>query len=106
MLKLNMEILKIKAKFKKDGMMRFISHLDFIRLIYRALRRAEIPFVLTQGFSPHPKVKFGQAMKLGVRGEMGVLFFLTAKMDLLEFKDRMDRQLNQDLRIVDINYAE
>ena len=101
-----MDTLKIEAKFKKDGMMRFISHLDFIRLIYRALRRAEIPFVLTEGFSPHPKVKFSQALKLGVRGEMGVLFFLKTKMELLEFKDRMDRQLNKDLRTIEINYAE
>ncbi|MFH1093806.1 MAG: TIGR03936 family radical SAM-associated protein [Candidatus Omnitrophota bacterium] len=101
-----MDVLKIKAKFKKDGMMRFISHLDFIRLIYRALRRAEIPFVLTEGFSPHPKVKFDQALKLGVRGEMEVLFFLKTKMELLEFKDRIDRQLNEDLRTIEINYAE
>lgn len=100
-----MDVLKIKAKFKKDGMMRFISHLDFIRLIYRALRRAEIPFVLTEGFSPHPKVKFDQALKLGVRGEMEVLFLKT-KMELLEFKDRIDRQLNEDLRTIEINYAE
>ena len=86
--------------------MRFISHLDFIRLIYRALRRAEIPFVLTSGFSPRPKVKFGQALKLGVEGEMLVQFFLTSKIALQEFKDKMEKQLNEGLRIVGIDYAE
>ncbi len=100
-----MDIWEITARFKKDGMMRFISHLDFVRLIYRALRRAQIPFVMTEGFSPHPKVKFGQALKLGANGEMAVIFFLRIKMDLLEFKDKMNRQLNQDLRIIEINYA-
>lgn len=97
---------KIKAEFKKEGMMRFISHLDFIRLIYRALRRAQIPFVMTQGFSPHPKVKFDAALKLGVVGGMGVVFFLKEEMDLNEFKNRIDRQLNKDLRTIEINYAE
>ncbi|MCK4993508.1 MAG: TIGR03936 family radical SAM-associated protein [Candidatus Omnitrophica bacterium] len=105
-MKIILDAIKIKATFKKDGMMRFISHLDFIRLIYRALRRADIPFVLTQGFSPHPKVKFDTALKLGVRGKMGVMFFLRTKMALLEFKDKMDIQLNKDLRTIDINYAE
>lgn len=101
-----MQSVKLVVSFKKTGMMRYISHLDFIRLIYRALRRASIPYFLTNGFNPHPKVKFGQALKLGVEGEVQTVFFLTSKMDLQDFRSKMEQQLNQDLKVVDINYAE
>jgi len=101
-----MDCVKLAVRFKKTGMMRFISHLDFVRLTYRALRRAGIPYVLTNGFNPHPKVKFAQALKLGLEGEIETLFFLKYKVDLEDFKTKITQQLNKDLEVVDINYAE
>jgi radical SAM-linked protein len=46
--------------------MRFISHLDLMRLFQRALRRADLPVTITQGFSPHSKISVNRALKLGV----------------------------------------
>ena len=37
--------------------MRFISHLDLMRLIMRAARRGDLPLYYTEGFSPHPKLR-------------------------------------------------
>ena len=101
-----MQSIKLVVKFKKTGLMRYISHLDFIRSIYRALRRANIPFIFTEGYNPRPKVKFGQALKLGVEGEIETEFFLKTKIELSEFQVRMKKELNQDLRMMEINYAE
>ena len=58
--------MKIDSTFQKTGDMRFISHLDLMRLFQRALRRADLPVTMTQGFSPHLKMSTGRALKLGV----------------------------------------
>ena len=47
--------------------MRFISHLDLMRLFQRALRRADLPVTITQGFSPHLKISINRALKLGAQ---------------------------------------
>jgi radical SAM-linked protein len=49
--------------------MKFISHLDLLRLFTRAFRRADIPLKMTEGFSPHPKISIVKALKLGIESE-------------------------------------
>jgi len=49
--------------------MRYISHLDLMRLFARAMRRAGLPLKLTEGFSPHPRLSLSRALKLGVESE-------------------------------------
>lgn len=100
-----MQFNKIYISFSKKGMIRYISHLDFIRLIYRALRRADLPFVLSEGFNPRPKIDFGQALKLGVEGIMEIVFFLKTEIALDEFKQKMEQQLTEDIRILEISYG-
>ena len=46
-------VLKVRIKFCKYGMMKFIGHLDMMRFFQKALRRAEIPVKYTEGYSPH-----------------------------------------------------
>ena len=46
--------------------MRFISHLDLVRLFQRASRRAKLPVTVTKGFSPRLKISITKALKLGV----------------------------------------
>ena len=56
--------------------MRFISHLDLVRLFQRASRRAGLPVTVTKGFSPHLKISITRALKLGVEsaGEEAVFY--------------------------------
>jgi radical SAM-linked protein len=49
--------------------MRFVSHLDLIRLFQRALRRAGLPVTITKGFSPHLKMSIARALKLGLESD-------------------------------------
>lgn len=55
-----------RMKFEKYGDMIYISHLDVQRLLHRAFRRAEIEVSYSQGFNPHPKMSYGNALALGV----------------------------------------
>ena len=45
--------MNIRMKFKKNGCMKFIGHLDIMRYFQKAIRRAEIDIAYSEGFSPH-----------------------------------------------------
>ena len=45
--------------------MRYISHLDIMRLFQRALKRTEIKLKYSEGYSPHPKMSIAQPLSLG-----------------------------------------
>jgi radical SAM-linked protein len=54
-----------RIKYTKEGLVRFISHLDTMRVLKRALSRADIPVAYSQGFNPRPKISMGPALQLG-----------------------------------------
>lgn len=64
------------VRFRKDGYIRYTSHLDMLRLFKRAFKRAGVPLVYSQGFNPHPKMGFAQPLSLGY----------TSCCELLEFE--------------------
>lgn len=56
----------LRCKFKKVDDICYISHLETMKTIERALRRANINLSFSQGFNPHPKMAFAQALSLGL----------------------------------------
>lgn len=58
--------MKIRIKFRKYGIMRFIGHLDIMRYFQKAIRRAGIPIVYTEGFSPHQVMSFAAPLGVGI----------------------------------------
>src|SRR5262245_56686955 len=59
---------RYRLRFKKTGDLRLVSHHDLMHVLERLMRRAEVPFALTQGFHPQPKISFALALALGVAG--------------------------------------
>ncbi|RJP73144.1 MAG: DUF2344 domain-containing protein [Candidatus Abyssobacteria bacterium SURF_17] len=55
-----------RIKYAKLGRIRFISHLDVMRAIIRAINRARIPVAYTEGFNPRPKLSMGPALPVGI----------------------------------------
>jgi radical SAM-linked protein len=64
---------KIRLRFAKCGDIRLVSHHDLVRCLERALRRAEIPVAVTQGFNPRPKITFALSLALGIEGRREVV---------------------------------
>jgi len=52
-------------KFSKEGNIRYISHLDLLRLFKRSFKRTGIKLEYSQGFNPHPRMSFAQPLSLG-----------------------------------------
>lgn len=60
---------RLRICYAKTGLSRYLSHLETVRLIERAGRRAKWPIAFSGGFHPHPKMSFGPALSVGVAGE-------------------------------------
>ncbi len=54
--------------YEKTGLARFLSHLDTMRTIERALRRAKIQLAFSQGFHPKMLLSFPPPLALGMEG--------------------------------------
>jgi radical SAM-linked protein len=90
------------CRYRKEGELRWISHLDLMRTLERAMRRAQLPLELTQGHNPRPKLSFGPPLPLGATGE-GEMFavHLTEPWLAEQLKERLGAQLPAGLELVD-----
>lgn len=61
-------LFRLRVTFSKQGRLALLSHLEVARALERAVRRAGLPFAVSQGFSPHMKIAFGAALPVGVGG--------------------------------------
>ncbi|MCL1997506.1 MAG: TIGR03936 family radical SAM-associated protein [Turicibacter sp.] len=53
-------------KFAKTGKMIYIGHLDLVKVLQAAIRRADLPVVYSEGFNPHQKMSFALPLSLGM----------------------------------------
>ena len=92
---------KIRFEFQKVGELRYLSHLELMRALQRALRRAGVPLAYTQGFNPQPRVSVAQALAVGVEGlrELGEVE-LTLWLQPAEFLARWNAHLPLELKIL------
>jgi len=91
---------KVNFTFTKKDKMKFISHLDLMRLFMRSLRRSEMPLKITQGFSPHPKLSIKRALKLGLESDNEeATVILREFMDSADFRKNLQDQLPSGIEI-------
>jgi len=89
--------------FSKSGRGRFLSHLEMVTALQRAMRRAKLPLAYSQGYHPSPKVSFGDALPLGLESqaeEMKVI--LHQPMLPSEVGKRLNSELPPGLEILEV----
>lgn len=60
--------MRMIAAFEKSDQVRFIGHLDLMRVVQRALRRSGLPICYSKGFNPHVMLSFAAPLAVGVSG--------------------------------------
>ena len=70
---LNIDRWDYRLTFAKEGRARYISHLDLMRTMQRAIKRAGVPIWYTQGFNPHAYLMFPLALPLGTDSRVEIL---------------------------------
>src|SRR5947208_13781264 len=83
---------KYRLRFAKADDLRLVSHHDLMHVFERMMRRAEIPFAVTQGFHPQPKMSFALSLALGVIGRNEVFDLETTReLDPDDLRARLNR---------------
>ena len=67
------QIFRIRLRFEKSELIRWLSHHDLIRAVDRLLRRLALPVVQSQGFHPQPNIVFALSLPLGAIGREEIL---------------------------------
>ncbi len=60
---------RLRVTYRMAGRLVMLSHLETARALERIVRRADLPYAVSQGFSPHMKMAFGAALPVGVGGD-------------------------------------
>jgi radical SAM-linked protein len=91
---------RIRFRYAVGEPLKFLSHLDLMRLFHRAMRRSGLPMAYTQGFNPHPKLNLAAPLPVGVTasGEYGDLF-LTEPLSPGDFLQALAAQLPAGLSL-------
>ena len=59
-------MIKVRLRFSKTGPLRFIGHLDFLKVFQQTVARAKLPIAYSQGFNPHMLMSFALPLPLGM----------------------------------------
>ncbi|MCK4698261.1 MAG: TIGR03936 family radical SAM-associated protein [Dehalococcoidia bacterium] len=94
---------RLRVRFKRGEEIKFISHLDLIRLWQRALHRARLPLTYSKGFSPHPRISLAVPLAIGVTSEAELAdIFLDRPISPHFFSAALSQQLPPGIEIVQV----
>lgn len=98
---------KFRFRFRKSDGLRLLSHHDLMRCGERMLRRAGLPFKMTGGFHPTPRLVFALSLSLGMIGHNEVVELeLTEPHDSDDVLDRLRRQAPVGLTFTSVRVVE
>ncbi len=90
----------VRMFFEKTGMAKFISHLDTVRCVTRAMKRANVPIWFTEGFNPHAFMSFAMPLSLGFESYCETVDFrLTEDVNLDELAENLNNALPVDITV-------
>ena len=93
--------MKVRIKFSKTGVIKFIGHLDLMRFFQKAFRRTDIKVRYSGGFSPHMIMSFAQALGVGVESK-GEYFDVELEdgQDIFDLVEELNRQMVEGIEVI------
>ncbi len=97
-------MIKLRMKFSKHGPIRFLGHLDVMRYVQKAIRRAEIDIKYSEGYSPHQILSFAQPLSVGATTDgdymdMTLLSCVSPK----QVMDDLNNAMNEGIKILSVS---
>jgi radical SAM-linked protein len=98
-----MKIQRLRVRFARSEVVKYVTHLDLMRLWERALRRANIDMAYSEGFTPHAQLSLAAPLAVGMTSEGELLdVFLASRMAPLEFMRDVCRQLPAGIEALEV----
>ena len=93
--------LKVEIRYGKRGQLRFLGHLEVMKVFQRALRRLEAPVIWSQGFRPSVRLGFGPALATGFGSESEFAELeLKAPVDVAAFGLLLKAEMPEELPVL------
>ena len=92
--------MRLRVEYSVGPELKFLGNLDMMHLMERALRRAAIPYCLSEGFNPHIRMSMGTVLPVGIWGKHEYFDLDLAEMDLSEFVYSLNDALPPALTIL------
>lgn len=96
----------LRVTFNKKNYLKYIGHLDLMRLFHRSFNRADIPLKYSEGFNPHPKFSIASPLSLGIESEEE---YMDVELDYIpvdEFVEKVNDVLPKDIQIIKGKYLD
>lgn len=74
--------------------------MDLVRVLERAIRRADLPVKYSEGFNPRPRMSFGPPLPLGMTSEAEIAVLrMDVAIDADEVRERLNAQLPEGITV-------
>lgn len=85
--------MRLRAEYRVGPELKFLANLDMMHLMERALRRARVPYLLSEGFNPHIRLSMGTVLPVGLWGDKEYFDLELDYMPEADFMTRMNEVL-------------
>lgn len=93
----------VRVIYEKGDKVRFLGHLDIVRVVQMSVARAGWPVKMSEGFSPKPRMDFGSPLPVGVAGYEEMFEVVLTEARPLDWLARtLSAQFPSDFRIREI----
>ena len=107
MVQVNPTKLFIRFRFKKQGSLQYISHLDLVRTMHKVIVRSKLPLWYTEGFNPKPKMIFAAPLSIGTESICEYMDIrLNEYIDPAEAMARINANMTSEMQITEAYYPE
>jgi radical SAM-linked protein len=94
---------RLRLKFSRGEELKFLSHLDLMRLWERALRRAGLPLAYSEGFTPHPHIALAAPLLVGVTSDAELMdVSLSQWVSPQSFTAKIEKQLPRGIALLEV----
>lgn len=93
--------MRLRTEYRVSPDLKFLANLDMMHVIERALRRADIPYHLSEGFNPHIRLSMGTVLPVGIWGEKEYFDLELDQIGAGDFMSRMNQSLPSGIQIND-----
>ena len=94
---------RLQIRFGAERPLKYVSHLDLMRVWERVCKRAGLPLATSHGFSPRPKIALAAPLAVGVTSEAELLdLLLTERVDPAATMRRLSAELTAGLSIYEV----
>lgn len=97
--------MRVRIRFEKTGVMRYVGHLDLMRFFQKAVKRSCLAIRYSEGFNPHQIMSFAAPLGVGLES-LGEYMDIDLKEDISSEKGLqvLNENMVDGLKIVTFNY--